>query len=342
MQVLKQHKMLVLISLLLIIALVVSIVVYIQNVPPQSSYPSSSPTPSPSPFPSGNMPTPTGTSNPTSHPTVTSSPTSNSLSSSPPSPPVNSGEVTQYQGQALTSIATYIDYLNQHPDVAIAGTQFIDNATYHLAITGMVNNPKSYTYNEIVNNFNSNLQVATLPCVEGWSVTLLWEGVPLMDILQQAGVDSGANTVIFLASDGYSSSLPLQYVADNNIMIAYKMNNVNLTPQTGWPFFLVAKNQYGYKWVEWITEINVSNDENYLGYWESRGYPNNATVRSVGGSTLSFDNPLALPVISISILCLVTAVAVFYSRRKLRLRFSRSSLDKRDFFDIDENECRQG
>jgi DMSO/TMAO reductase YedYZ molybdopterin-dependent catalytic subunit len=61
-------------------------------------------------------------------------------------------------------------------------------------------------------------------------------------------------------------------------MIAYKMNNVTLTPQTGWPFFLVAKNQYGYKWIEWLTEINVSNDSSYLGYWESRGYPNNAIV----------------------------------------------------------------
>jgi DMSO/TMAO reductase YedYZ molybdopterin-dependent catalytic subunit len=189
-----------------------------------------------------------------------------------------SGEITQYLGQNLTPVSTYIEYLNQHPDVAIAGVQNLDPVTYKLAITGMVNNPTSYNYDQVVNGFNSTLQVATLSCVEGWSITMLWQGIPITEILNQTGVVSGANTLIFLAADGYSSSLPLDYVKQNNIMIAYKMNNLTLTPQLGWPFFLVAKGQYGYKWVEWVTEINVSNNSNYRGYWESRGYPNNATV----------------------------------------------------------------
>lgn len=91
-------------------------------------------------------------------------------------------------------------------------------------------------------------------------------------------------------------------------MIAYKMNNVTLTAQTGWPFFLVANNQYGYKWVEWITEINVSNDSNYMGYWESRGYPNNATVQG-GVGTAMFDVPVVLSVAFVSVVCVVAVVA---------------------------------
>jgi|GEM_PF-2814558 len=188
------------------------------------------------------------------------------------------GEVTQYENQALTPISTYIGYLKTHPDTAIKGTQYIDQDTYKLAVTGLVNNAANYSYAEVV-SLDSVLQFATLPCVEGWSVDLLWEGVPVTALLEHAGgISPDANTVIFYASDGYSSSLPLEYIKENNIMIAYKMNNVTLTPETGWPFFLVAKDQYGYKWVEWVTEINVSNDSNYRGYWESRGYPNNATV----------------------------------------------------------------
>jgi DMSO/TMAO reductase YedYZ molybdopterin-dependent catalytic subunit len=200
----------------------------------------------------------------------------------PPRPPTTSflypGEVSQYEGQNLTSVSDYLAYVAEHPDVAIAGVQNIDKTTYHLAITGMVNSPLNYTYDEVVNNFNSTLQVATLPCVEGWSVTMLWQGVPVSDLLQPAGVSPNATTLIFLASDGYSTSLPLSFVIQNNIMIAYKINNVSLAAQTGWPFFLVAKSQYGYKWIEWLTEINVSNNSKYLGYWESQGYPNNATV----------------------------------------------------------------
>jgi DMSO/TMAO reductase YedYZ molybdopterin-dependent catalytic subunit len=193
-------------------------------------------------------------------------------------PSLYPGEVIQYQGQNLTTISEYIGSINAHPDVAIAGTQNINQSTYHLTVTGMVNSPLNYTYNDIVDKFNSTLQAATLPCVEGWSATLLWQGVPISALLQQANVSTNATTLIFLAADGYSTSLPLSYVMQNNIMIAYKMNNVTLTAQTGWPFFLVAKNEYGYKWIEWIIEINVSNNSNYLGYWESRGFPNDATV----------------------------------------------------------------
>lgn len=222
-------------------------------------------------------------------------------------------EVNQHQGIPLTPINDYIAYLKAHPDVAIKGTQYIDQSTYTLAITGMVNNPANYSYQEIV-NLNSTQQVATLPCIEGWSVTMLWQGIPLIDVLNYAGgVGSDANTVIFIASDGYSSSLPLDYIKENNIMIAYKMNNITLTPQLGWPFFLVANNQYGYKWVEWITEINVSSDSNYLGYWESRGYPNNATVRD-GNIGSSFDYGLGVLFFVVFIVVAVV-VGVFVYRR---------------------------
>jgi len=227
------------------------------------------------------------------------------------------GEVSQYQGQNLTSINVYISYLLEHPDVAIHGVQSINKAGYHLAITGLVNNPINYSYDEIVDNFNSTLEVATLPCVEGWSATLLWQEVPITDLLQQAGVSPNATTLIFLAADGYTTSLPLDYVKQNNITIAYKINNVTLTPQTGFPFFLVAKNQYGYKWIEWLTEINVSNDSSYLGYWESQGYPNNATVRDNATQVLSSVS-IITGVIAFSIPCIAIAGAIIVHRRKIK------------------------
>src|SRR5208337_2978976 len=76
----------------------------------------------------------------------------------------------------------------------------------------------------------------------------------------------------------YTTALPLSYVVQNNLILAYKVNNVTLPAPAGFPLALVAQSQYGYKWIKWITEIDVSNDSSYLGYWESQGYPNNATV----------------------------------------------------------------
>jgi DMSO/TMAO reductase YedYZ molybdopterin-dependent catalytic subunit len=36
----------------------------------------------------------------------------------------------------------------------------------------------------------------------------------------------------------------------------------------------VAESKWGYKWIKWITEIELSDDVNYRGYWESRGFSN--------------------------------------------------------------------
>jgi DMSO/TMAO reductase YedYZ molybdopterin-dependent catalytic subunit len=187
-------------------------------------------------------------------------------------------EVTQYQGQNLTSISSFTQIIAAHPDVAIKGTQYVNQTTYQLSITGLVNNSLKYSYDEVTTNFPSYKQVTTLPCIEGWSVTMLWEGIRISDLLQNAAVNHNATVAIFYASDSYTSALPLDYIAQNNIILAYKMNNVTLTPTAGFPLSLVVQDQYGYKWVKWITEIELSSNTGYLGYWESRGYPNNATV----------------------------------------------------------------
>jgi DMSO/TMAO reductase YedYZ molybdopterin-dependent catalytic subunit len=107
---------------------------------------------------------------------------------------------------------------------------------------------------------------------------MLWQGVPISDLLQEAGASPKATTLIFTAADGYTTALPLSYVVQNNLILAYKVNNVTLPAELGFPLCLTAQNQYGYKWIKWVTEIDVSNNSGYLGFWESRGYPNNATV----------------------------------------------------------------
>jgi DMSO/TMAO reductase YedYZ molybdopterin-dependent catalytic subunit len=180
-------------------------------------------------------------------------------------------EIRQYQGQDLSSISNI-------KNNAIAGTQNIDNSTYRLNVTGLVNQTLNLTYNEVFTDFQTYQKVVTLHCVEGWSVKILWEGFLVKDLLAKAGADPNASTVIFRASDGYSTALPINYIRDKNILIAYKLNNVTLPTEVGFPFQLVAESQYGYKWIKWLTSIEVSNDSSYLGFWESRGYPNNATL----------------------------------------------------------------
>jgi DMSO/TMAO reductase YedYZ molybdopterin-dependent catalytic subunit len=180
-------------------------------------------------------------------------------------------EIQEYQGQDLSSISDF------HEN-SIKGPQQVDLSTYSLKITGLVNQDVVYTYDDVL-NFQKYQKVVTLYCVEGWSVKILWEGFLVEDLLKDAGISSQAKVVIFKAADGYTTSLPLDYILDNKILIAYKMNDVVLPSERGFPFQLVAQSQYGYKWIKWITQIELSDDVNYKGYWESRGYPNNATLR---------------------------------------------------------------
>jgi DMSO/TMAO reductase YedYZ molybdopterin-dependent catalytic subunit len=173
-------------------------------------------------------------------------------------------EVREYEGEDLSSIQDFREN-------SIKGPQFIDVNDYQLEITGLVETPKSYTYDEVIDR-QTYKKVVSLDCVEGWSVNILWEGILLSELLEEVDISEEANTVIFYAYDGYSSSLPLDYIIDNNIILAHKMNDLTLPPERGFPFQLVAEQKWGYKWVKWITKIELSSDEDYRGYWESRGY----------------------------------------------------------------------
>jgi len=175
-------------------------------------------------------------------------------------------EIKEYQGEKLGSIADFREN-------SIKGPQYIDIENYSLKISGLVENPLEYTYEEVLQN-QKYKKVVKLNCVEGWSVNVLWEGVLVRDILGQAKPLEQANTIILYAYDGYSTSFPLEYVYDNDIIIAYKMNDITIPPERGFPFQLVAESKWGYKWIKWITKIELSDNEDYEGFWESRGYSN--------------------------------------------------------------------
>ncbi len=177
-------------------------------------------------------------------------------------------EVRNYEGKDLSSV-------NDFRENSIAGPQYVDEETYSLNVHGLVESPRNYTYGEVLSH-QAYTKVVRLYCVEGWNVNILWEGVLLSDLI--GNTKPGATTVIFRSYDGYSSTLPFDYVKDNSILLAYKLNNVTLPPAQGFPFQVVAEDKYGYKWAKWITEIEIGNDPAFLGYWESRGYSQNGSL----------------------------------------------------------------
>jgi|GEM_PF-122634 len=179
-------------------------------------------------------------------------------------------EVREYQGEKLSSVTDL-------PDNSIKGPQHVDLETYRLGITGLVDGPQKLTYAEVLDR-QRYAKVIDLFCVEGWSARLLWEGVLVRDLLQEAGAWPEADTVIFHAQDGYTTSLPRAYFEENDILLGFNMNGSPLLPETGFPFQLVAEDKWGYKWIKWVTQIELSDDPDYRGTWEQYGYSNSGDL----------------------------------------------------------------
>ena len=180
-------------------------------------------------------------------------------------------EIRDYQGENLSSIKDFREN-------SIQGPQYVDPERYDLKVYGKVDAEKTYLYDDVLGDFESHEKVVTLDCVEGWSVTLLWEGVLVRDILDDVGVAPEAKVVIFRAVDYYSTALPIEYFYENDILLAHTMNGVVLPPERGFPFQLAAESKWGYKWIKWVHEIELSDDVDYKGYWEQQGFSNDADL----------------------------------------------------------------
>ncbi|HEY5648933.1 MAG TPA: molybdopterin-dependent oxidoreductase [Nitrospiria bacterium] len=160
----------------------------------------------------------------------------------------------------------------------------LDYSEWVLNVKGRVKNPLGLTQETIRERPIVRL-TSTIECIEnpvgGTSIgNAVWGGVRLGDLLTEAGADSRAKKVIFRAADGYSDSIPLERAMDTPVLLAYEMNGEPLPRSHGFPLRAVVPGIYGMKQVKWIMEIEVS-DEDYQGYWQQRGWSDEATVRTM-------------------------------------------------------------
>lgn len=181
-------------------------------------------------------------------------------------------EVREYEGEKLGSAADFREN-------SIKGPQHINRDKYRLTVDGLVDTPRVWTYDRVLSAHKHFQKVVHIYCVEGWDVNILWEGVLVRDLLNEAGTRPEARIAIFHAADGYTTSLPLDYLFDNDILMACNMNGAVLRPERGFPFELVAQDKWGYKWIKWITRVELSSDTAYRGYWERRGYSNKGNLK---------------------------------------------------------------
>ncbi len=162
-------------------------------------------------------------------------------------------------------------------DNSIEGIQRVEMENYVLTVKGMVENETEFTYEEVL-EFPHMEKLITLYCVEGWDATILWKGVRITDLLDEAKLKPEGKILIFRCYDGYTTSLPLEEILDKDMMLAFSSNGEVLSEPLGYPFIVVAEDKLGYKWARWLVEIEVSDEVDYEGTWERRGYDNEAEI----------------------------------------------------------------
>ena len=180
-------------------------------------------------------------------------------------------ELKEFNGVKLSS-------LSEFRENSIKGPQDVNIENYRLEIYENGVLKKEYKYDEILNKFEPQKRIITLFCVEGWDTKVLYEGVKLLDVLKDSQVSLDYKILIFTGVDGYKTSLEKDFVLNNEILIAYNMNGITIPKENGFPFVLIGENKWGYKWIKWLQKIELSNDEYFRGYWESRGYSNSANL----------------------------------------------------------------
>ncbi len=155
---------------------------------------------------------------------------------------------------------------------------------WSLALSGAIANPKKY----------SIAQLQALPSLDEYDTFLCvsnkvngnlvgnakWTGLKISDLIADAGgLLPGAEYIVFYSVDGYSVGLPVSKATAPDSILAYRMNDVTLPVKHGYPLRAVIPGLYGMMSAKWINEIKVV-DSVYDGYWQTRGWTNDATVNT--------------------------------------------------------------
>lgn len=163
-----------------------------------------------------------------------------------------------------------------HPGITRSNPK-IDLKTYALTIGGLVEKPIRLSWNEILELPRAE-SVSDFHCVEGWSVqNCRWQGMLFKNVIQAVKPEERAKFVTFECADGYTTSLTLEELSNDDVLLAYRLNDQPLEEGYGFPLRLIVPSKYAYKSAMWVTRVTFTAQKE-LGYWEKRGYSDTADV----------------------------------------------------------------
>ncbi len=212
-------------------------------------------------------------------------------------PPVDTATATATGVQAVAdpipasaTVEPTIAFITPNDDFYLIDTALslprIDIERWSMRIGGMVDRPLRLTYDELLARPQVQRTI-TLTCVSnevGGSLigTATWQGVLLRDLLDEAGVQPGAEQVFGTSVDGWTCGFPVDLAFDGrDAMIAVGMNGEPLPLRHGFPARVVVPGLYGYvSATKWLSHLDLTTWDAAEGYWVPRGWAREAPIKT--------------------------------------------------------------
>lgn len=150
-----------------------------------------------------------------------------------------------------------------------------DRETWDLRVFGLVEDPITMSYDQLL-ELPATRIVADIHCVTGWSkLDTIWEGVLFRDLMKMVEVKPHAMFVMVHCEQGFTTNVPLDVLMDGDVLLAYRYDDLPLPPEHGYPLRLVVPKKYFWKSAKWVRGLEMMAQDR-LGFWEVRGYHNDA------------------------------------------------------------------
>ncbi len=176
----------------------------------------------------------------------------------------------------------------------------VDPTSYRLLVTGLVEQPRELSFDELQSMAPAHTVTATLECAGNrraelmavkpipgevaWGASVIgtatWRGVPLREVLRAVGVQADARYVAFTSLDEaqfagetvhFGSSITLEKAFSPDVLLAYEMNDEPLAPEHGFPLRVIVPGYIGARSVKWLREIRLQ-ERSSTNPYEARDY----------------------------------------------------------------------
>lgn len=164
---------------------------------------------------------------------------------------------------------------SKFPVLHVGSVPKFDPKTWDFTVEGLVKNPVRLTYEQFL-KLPTVVRVSDFHCVTGWSkLDNSWEGVALKTVSDLVKPMKEARYVTVVAEESYTTSLPLEDLLEDDVLLAFRLDGKPLKPKHGGPLRLVVPRKYAYKSAKWVRKLRFT-EKQELGYWEKRRYSNTA------------------------------------------------------------------